>query len=78
MLTVSGDRCRMEMASYGRWPLERRRGFVGEMHCRSPNRSSRAREATRIALPGGGYFFLVYSRATGSLAQVAGSAERVA
>ena len=38
----------------------------------------RAREATRSALPGGGYFFLVYSRATGSLAQVAGSADRVA
>ena len=39
---------------------------------------ARAREATRSAPPGGGYFFLVYSRATGSLAQVAGSAERVA
>ena len=40
---------------------------------------TRARgQATRSALPGGGFFFFAYSGATGSIGQVAGSADRVA
>ena len=37
-----------------------------------------AREAARSALPRGGIPFSLFARATGSLAKVAGSADRVA